>query len=263
MAAPYRLAGQGEALEAFFGESKNFCDRALEVASGDRAGRDHAVLVLAELFPRPVVPYPALRHGELRVGRRPHGEPLVGEDQLDIDAVAIVVGQPPERIGAGLVARHVLTLERGEAQAVGAVALADAPLHAILVGDHARQALVVLLVHAVEPQRGRLVGMSVGRDHEVFPGCIGPGAARPVGAGRFETPAIGFVDDDLRSDLAHRFLLLDVSSIGSSSSSCSIWASTRWQISRSSGGTLLSSRNWISVPTLATRTARSWPASVR
>ncbi len=243
MAAPDRLAGQGQALEAQFGQPLHFGDRAFEIAGGDGAGRDHAVLVLAELLPGPVVPHPALRHGELRVGRGPHGEPLVGEDQLDIDAVAVVVGQASQRLGAGLVARHVLAFQRGEAQAVGAVAFAIAPLHAVLVGDHARQALVVLLVHALEPEIGRLVGVAVGRDHEVLLRRVGPGAARPVGARRLETPAVGFVDDDLRSDLAHRFLLLDVSSIGSSSSWRSIWASTRWQVSKSSGGTLLSSRD--------------------
>jgi len=97
----------------------------------------------AELLPRPVVPHAALRHGELRIGRRPHGEALVGEDQLDVDAVEVMVGEAADRIGAGLVARLILALEGRQAQPVGTMAFAHAPLHAVLVGDHARQALAV------------------------------------------------------------------------------------------------------------------------
>ena len=101
------------------------------------------------------------------------------------------VPQPLERIGAGLGSKQVLALEIRQAQPVGPVALAHAPLHAVLVGDDAGQALLVLLVDPVEPERCRLVDVLVGGDDEVLPRVAGAGGARPaVVAGRLEPPEV-------------------------------------------------------------------------
>jgi hypothetical protein len=87
--------------------------------------------------------------------------------------------------GVGLVALHHAE------DAVGAVALAHAPLHAGVVGHHARQAGVVLLVHALEPERGRLVDVLVGRDDEVLARVSRAGGAGPAVVTRgFEPPQV-------------------------------------------------------------------------
>ena len=145
----------------------------------------------AEGLPCPVVVDPALRHGEDGVGRGPHGEPLVRKEHGGIDAVPVHVPQPVERVGAGLGSQKILALELRQAQPVGPVAFAHAPLHAVLVGDDAGQALLVLLVDPVEPERRRLVDVLVGGDDEVLPGGAGAGGARPAGvAGGLEAPKV-------------------------------------------------------------------------
>ena len=136
--APHRLAGQGEHAEAQGGHPLDLGDRALEIGGGQRGRRRHALDVGAEGLPRPVVPHLALGQREGRVGSRPHGEALVGEDHLGVDAVPVLVAQALARVRAGLLARVVLALQRAEPQPIGAMALGDAPLHALVVRHHAR-----------------------------------------------------------------------------------------------------------------------------
>ncbi len=121
--APHRLAGQGEHAEAQGRHALDLGDRALEIGGGERRRRRHALDVGAEGLPRPVVPHPALGQREGRIGRGPHGEALVGEDHLGVDAVAVLVAQALARVRAGLLARVVLALQGAEAQPVGAMAL--------------------------------------------------------------------------------------------------------------------------------------------
>src|SRR5262249_10863173 len=125
------------------------------------------------------------------------GQALVGEHDLGVDAVAGVVAQPIQRIGPGPVARLVLALEVAGPQAIGTVALGDPPLHALVVGDHAGDPVAVLGLDALGPQRGRLVGVTVGRDHEVLVRGSGARRPRPAGVARgLETPPVLLVDDD-------------------------------------------------------------------
>src|SRR5580700_1575647 len=108
----------------------------------------------AVLFPRPLVPDLALRVGEHRIRRRPHRETFVRKDDLDVHAVAAVVANALLDDRAGLLAQPVLALEAHDADAIGAVAFAVAPLHALLVGDDAGHAFAVFGVDAGRPQIG-------------------------------------------------------------------------------------------------------------
>src|SRR5262249_36488490 len=143
---------------------------------------------------------------EDRVGRGPHGEALVREDDLRVDAVAVLVEQALLWIGAGLLAQLILAFEAVEADAIGPVPFGHAPLDAILVRDHTGQAIAVLRIHALRPQVRRLVGVAVGRHHEVLVGIARARGARPPDVARgLDAPEVGLVD----LDLAHAALLSD------------------------------------------------------
>ena len=182
--APDRLAGQGQRAEAHLGHALHLGDGALEIGGGDGGHRREPVVVGAEGLPRPLVPDAALRLGEDRVGRGPHGEALVGEDHLGVDAVARVIAQPVPRIGAGQLAQPVLALHVVHAQPVRAMPLGHAPLDAVRVGGHARQAVAVLRVDALGPEVRGLVGVAVGGDDEVLVGIVRPRGAAPAGMAR-------------------------------------------------------------------------------
>src|SRR5207253_9971833 len=137
--------------------------------------------------PRPATPFPP---------RRPS----------DLVASAIHVAQPLLGLGAGQLPQAVLALELIGAQAVGAMALGDPPLHSVGVDDDARYPLAILGVDPDGPQIGRLVGVSVGGDDEILPGIADPRAARPAGvAGSLRAPDVGLVDGQLTR--AHRVAL--------------------------------------------------------
>ena len=208
MAAPDRLAWQRQDAKAQLGHALHLGEGALEVARGQRRRRRHPLHVGPEGLPRPVVPHAALGLGEDRIGGGPHREALVGKDHLGVDAVAILIAQAIARIGARLLPRHVLTLEIAQAQPVGPMPLGDAPLHALVVGDHARHAVLVLLVDPVRPEARRLIGVAIRGDDEVLVGRAGPGRACPPSSARaFEAPAIRLVDDDIvRGGRAHEVL---------------------------------------------------------
>ncbi len=204
--APHRLAGEGQRAKAELGHALDFDDGTLEIGGGDGRRRRHAMVVAREDLPRPFVVDAALGHGEGAVGRGPHRQPLVGEDHLGVDAVAIHVAQPLLGLGAGQLPQAVLALELIGAQAVRAMALGDPPLHSVGVDDDARYPLAILGVDPGGPQIGRLVGVSVGGDDEILPGIADPRAARPAGvAGSLRAPDVGLVDGQLTR--AHRFAL--------------------------------------------------------
>ena len=196
--APDGLAGEREGLVAELCAALDLGERAVEVARRDGGHGHHLLRPGAELLPGPVVPHPALRIGEHRVRRRPHGEALVREDDLGVDAVALIVADAPFGVGAGLRAHPVLALEAHDPDAVRPVALAIAPLHAVLVGDDAGRALAVFLRQARGPQVRRLVGVAVGRDHVVFLRVAGARGARPAFvARRFQPPEVLGIDGDI------------------------------------------------------------------
>jgi hypothetical protein len=113
-------------------------DRALEVGGGDRRGRRHAVVVVREDLPRPLVVDAALGHREGGVRCGPHRQALVGKHHLGVDAVAVHVAQALLGIGAGELTQPILALELVDAQPIRAVPLGHAPLHAVGVHDHPR-----------------------------------------------------------------------------------------------------------------------------
>jgi hypothetical protein len=111
VAAPDRLARQGQQAEAQLRGALHLGDRAFEIAGGDGRGRRHAVAVSAERLVGPVVEDAALGHREDRIGRGPHGQALVGKDHLDVDAVLGHVAKAFARIGADDLAQAVLAVE--------------------------------------------------------------------------------------------------------------------------------------------------------
>ena len=184
--SPDRLGGEGEAAEAALGRAVDLGHRAGNVAGGDAGQRRGAVVGRAERVPGPVVPGAAHRVAEHRVGRGPHREPLVGEDDLAVHPVQIHVAHPLGGVRvAVLVAHQILAGQLQVADFGRAVALGDLPAHAVLVHLDARQAVAVFGVDALLPEVDRLVHVAVGGDHEVFVGVAGPRGARPAGrAGR-------------------------------------------------------------------------------
>ncbi len=91
MRAEDRLARQSEAAEAQLRDALDFLDRALEVGRRDRRHRRHAVVVLREGLPRPVVVDADLRVRKVGVGRGPHRKTLVRKNNFRIDAVANLI----------------------------------------------------------------------------------------------------------------------------------------------------------------------------
>src|SRR5215510_1965646 len=129
--APHWLARQRQRAEAHLGRTLHFLDRALEVCRRNGGHGREAIVVGAELLPRPLVEYAALRLREDRVGRGPHGEALVREDDLRVDAVAVLVEQALLRVGPRLLAQLILALEAVEADAIRPVPFGHGPLDAI------------------------------------------------------------------------------------------------------------------------------------
>src|SRR5262252_3679565 len=204
VSAPHGLARQRQRAEAHLGRTLHFLDGTLEVCRGNGDHGGEAIVVGAELLPHPLVEHAALRLREDRVGRGPHGEPLVREDDLRVDAVAVLVEEALLRIGARLLAQLILALEIVEADAIGPVPFGDAPLDAVLVGDDARKTVAILRVHALRPQVGRLVGVAIRGHHEVLVRITRARGAGPADVARgLQAPEVGFVD----LDLAHAVLL--------------------------------------------------------
>ena len=136
-----------------------------------------------------------MRHGEDRIGGGPHGQALVGEDHLGVDAVAFVVGLPPFDGGAGAVALLVLTDHGRNADLGGAITFHHVPHITLGICFYVGDAVAVFRLDPLGPQIRRLVGVRVGRDHQIFVRVIHPRGARPALRSRgFKAPIVGLVN---------------------------------------------------------------------
>src|SRR5215475_15011604 len=72
--APHGLARQRQRAEAYLGRTLHFLDGPLEVCRRNGGHGGEAIVVGAELLPRPLVEHAALRLREDRVWRGPHGQ---------------------------------------------------------------------------------------------------------------------------------------------------------------------------------------------
>ena len=183
--APDGLGGEGEAAEAAIGGAVDLGDGAGDVARRDAGQRRGAVVGRPEDLPGPVVPGAAHGVAEDRVGRGPHREALVGEDDLAVDAVEVHVTAALGGVGVAVLVAHEVFAGQLEVADLGrAVSFCHLPAHAVVIDFDARQAVAVGRVDALLPEVDRFVDVAVGRDHEVLGGVVGARGARPTGGAR-------------------------------------------------------------------------------
>src|SRR5262249_15760821 len=168
MRAEDRLARQSESAIAHRGDALDLGDRALEVAGCDRGHGHQPIAVFSVGFPDPVVVDAALGLREQRVGRRPHRESLVWEDDLDVHPVAIVIAKALLRGCAGFVAHQLLALKIAVQQARARPSLGDLPLHPVLIDFGPRKAVAVFLVDPLDPEIGGFVCVAIRRHPELL-----------------------------------------------------------------------------------------------
>ena len=159
---PDRFTRQGEASEAEGGDTFDFLYRTVQIARCDGRQRRYRIVVVPKLFPSPFVPHLALRHGEDRVGRRPHGKTFVREHDLAIDAVIAVVFETTFD-GRTCFTAHTVFAEHLEIEDFRRpVAFRNAPFAAFIVGLDAGNSVEVLFVDPFLPKVERFICVRVG-----------------------------------------------------------------------------------------------------
>src|SRR5687767_9003442 len=109
--AKNRLAWQREPTEAHLRHAPNLSNRAFEITSGDSGHRRHTVVVWAKRLPRPIVIHSALGLRELWLGGGPHQEPFVRKNNFGIDAIALHVFEPQDRVSPRFLPLEVFPVE--------------------------------------------------------------------------------------------------------------------------------------------------------
>ncbi len=197
------MQGKVKKSKTDFRHALDFLDCERDVRGHDRRRRRHEIVILAVHLPREIVPNLALRHPERGIAGGEHHEALVGKDDLGIDAVADLILNPCDGIGARVAAQTILAVltrhvrDHPRTHARFAQALGDEPLFALGVDLDMGQAVAILRVEPLAPQAARFVGVTIRGDHQVPVGIAGPRRASPsFVAGRLQPPAIFFVNLD-------------------------------------------------------------------
>ena len=173
--------------------------RTIQISGGNRSERSRAPVVptacAAVEVVGPPVPGAAHRVGEDRIGRRPAEESLVREDELDVDPVGSLIGQPLGDGASGGVAQDILGLHPRTPMTLFAgrfrsrrvrrldhhrpVPLGDRPLRSVVAHLDVRDPREVLGFDVLGEVGARLVRVAVARHHEELVRVVGVSGSGP------------------------------------------------------------------------------------